>query len=72
MASVKKEKDLRIDTLRGIANNINGYISCNRNYSSMMDSKVTEDSIYRWFYCLIENYFLPIFMAIISGYVYAM
>jgi glucans biosynthesis protein C len=67
MASEKR--DLRIDTLRGIVI-ILMVISHVIGTTSNDGLKVTEDSIYRWFYCLIENYFLPIFMAI-SGYVYA-
>lgn len=67
MASEKR--DLRIDTLRGIViilMVIAHVIGTKKNDGL----RVPDDSVLRWFYCLTENYFLPIFMAI-SGYVYA-
>ena len=64
-----EKRDLKIDTLKGIV--IILMVIAHVIGTTANDGlKVTEDSMYRWFYCLTENYFLPIFMSI-SGYLYA-
>lgn len=64
-----KEKDLSIETLRGVAI-ILMVMAHVIGTNSRLGLQVADESFLRWLYCLTENFRMPLF-TVISGYIYA-